>query len=34
MMFISNYLNDDLNARIEKMSEKELPDPYEAWKLS
>lgn len=34
MTFISNYLSDDLFLRIEQMSNKPLPDPYDAWRLS
>jgi hypothetical protein len=31
MLFIHNYLSDDLASRIEKLSNKDLPDPYESW---
>jgi hypothetical protein len=33
MLFIHNYLTDDLANRIEKLSEKPLPNPYESWEL-
>lgn len=33
MLFIHNYLNDDLSNRIEKLSNKTIPDPYETWEL-
>lgn len=34
MMFISNYMPSQLFLRIEEMSKKQLPDPYESWRLS
>lgn len=33
MMFISNYMPAELFMRIEELSGKMLPDPYEAWNL-
>lgn len=34
MLFISNYMPSELFVRIEELSGKTLPDPYEAWNLS
>jgi hypothetical protein len=34
MMFITNYLPKNLVEKIEQLSDKPLPDPYDAWNLA
>jgi hypothetical protein len=33
-MFITNYLPKNLVEKIEQLSDKPLPDPYDAWNLA
>lgn len=33
MMIVHNFLPDELNRRLEDLSGKQLPDPYETWSL-
>jgi len=34
MLVVNNYLPHDISDRIERLSNKELPDPYETWELA